>query len=654
MARTSSERTPVIDLFAGPGGLGEGFAAVSRNGEHPFRVALSIEKEEKAHETLKLRSFFRRFAAGEAPEDYYRLLRGEITRDELFEAYPDEADRARAEARYAELGKTPQDQVDDWVREARGQSESWVLLGGPPCQAYSLAGRSRNKGNSSYCPEEDERHFLYQEYLHTIARHRPPVFVMENVKGLLSARVSDEKIVQQILDELATPGLQNGCNEDLEYRIYSLTTGRECEEDDFDPAELVVKAEEHGVPQARHRVILLGVRSDIQIVPERLEKRERVAASTVLDDLPRLRSGLSQRDDDPDQWVEAIRECAEAEWLAHTGKLIDEVPDLIREVLESIEPPARDRGGEFVPGQPRANGDELLKWLRDQRIGGVCNHSTRGHMVSDLHRYLYAACYAQENGRSPCIRHFPDELWPNHASADSGHFSDRFRVQLAHEPSTTVTSHISKDGHYYIHYDPLQCRSLTVREAARLQTFPDNYFFCGPRTSQYVQVGNAVPPYLAMQIGEIVIELLERWQCRTMDRISKERRSWNMSQIKSKDTEPEIAVRSVLHRMGYRFRLHRDDLPGTPDIVLPKYNTVVSVHGCYWHRHPGCQYAYTPKSRVEFWQAKFDENVERDNRDQEALEDLGWNVIVVWECETRDLDSLAQRLDAALSSVDTE
>jgi len=135
-----------------------------------------------------------------------------------------------------------------------------------------------------------------------------------------------------------------------------------------------------------------------------------------------------------------------------------------------------------------------------------------------------------------------------------------------------------------------------------------------------------------------------------VDRISKEHRSWNMSQIKAKDTRPELVVRSLLHRLGYRFRLHRDDLPGTPDIVLPKYNTVIFVHGCYWHRHSACKYAYTPKSRVDFWQAKFDENVARDKRARRALQELGWKVHVVWECETGDLDALAQRLDEVLHS----
>jgi len=118
-----------------------------------------------------------------------------------------------------------------------------------------------------------------------------------------------------------------------------------------------------------------------------------------------------------------------------------------------------------------------------------------------------------------------------------------------------------------------------------------------------------------------------------VDRITKEHRSWNMSRIRSKDTSPEKRVRSFLHRAGFRFRLHVKNLPGSPDIVLPKYRTVIFVHGCFWHRHPGCKYAYTPKSRVDFWQKKFKENVVRDRKNIALLEEKGWKVLIIWECE---------------------
>ncbi len=121
-----------------------------------------------------------------------------------------------------------------------------------------------------------------------------------------------------------------------------------------------------------------------------------------------------------------------------------------------------------------------------------------------------------------------------------------------------------------------------------------------------------------------------------MDRISPEKRSWNMSRIHSKNTTPECIVRSFLHRNGFRFRLHVKNLPGTPDIVLRKYKTVIEVRGCYWHRHEGCKIAATPSSNVDFWSKKFTDNVERDKRTEADLRSLGWNVIVLWECEIKN------------------
>jgi DNA (cytosine-5)-methyltransferase 1 len=151
---------------------------------------------------------------------------------------------------------------------------------------------------------------------------------------------------------------------------------------------------------------------------------------------------------------------------------------------------------------------ELADWLVDDRLDRVLHHETRGHIPDDLGRYLYAATYAEVTGTSPKLSDFPEFLQPAHQNRASGDFADRFRVQVGERPSSTVTSHISKDGHYFIHPDPRQVRSLSVREAARLQTFPDNYFFCGPRTAQYHQVGNAVPPFLALQIARVVRDLV--------------------------------------------------------------------------------------------------------------------------------------------------
>ena len=130
----------------------------------------------------------------------------------------------------------------------------------------------------------------------------------------------------------------------------------------------------------------------------------------------------------------------------------------------------------------------------------------------------------------------------------------------------------------------------------------------------------------------------------SVDRLTPEQRSWNMSRISGKNTGPEMLVRSMLHRLGFRFRLHQKDLPGKPDIVLTGRNTIVLVHGCFWHRHRDCRFSTTPKNNGEFWRRKFKSNVERDVRQFNALTDLGWQVIIVWECETRDPSALAERL----------
>lgn len=134
-----------------------------------------------------------------------------------------------------------------------------------------------------------------------------------------------------------------------------------------------------------------------------------------------------------------------------------------------------------------------------------------------------------------------------------------------------------------------------------------------------------------------------------MDRISKQRRSWNMSRIRSENTSPEKSVRSALHRIGLRFRLHQRKLKGRPDIVLPRFHTVIFVHGCFWHRHPGCRLAYVPKTRIAFWQKKFDDNVSRDRRTCRDLRKSGWRVLVVWECKTTDPSDLAMRIARKLS-----
>lgn len=280
---------------------------------------------------------------------------------------------------------------------------------------------------------------------------------------------------------------------DHEYSIYSLVTAGEPKS--LRPADFIIRSELYGVPQRRHRVILVGVRNDWRNpkpLDHILEKSGPVSVRDALTGMPALRSGISPAGQD--SWDA---------WLSLRTQIASQLGEI------SIDGAQLTRGDHSMSRMDAPRG-EFGNWVIDKRLDQVIQHETRGHMREDLKRYFFAANYAINNGVSPTLRNFPVSLLPLHknVSAESVVFGDRFRVQLSNDPSTTVVSHISKDGHYYIHPDPAQMRSLTVREAARLQSFPDNYYFMGNRTQQYQQVGNAVPPLLATKIALIVHRLI--------------------------------------------------------------------------------------------------------------------------------------------------
>ncbi|MFT4194714.1 DNA cytosine methyltransferase [Ottowia sp.] len=502
----------MIDLFAGPGGLCEGFSSIfDETGARRFAVKVSVEKDPVAHRTLLLRAIFRKFPEGKVPGCYYDYVRGKITR-EAFLGHPeikDAAEQAGKEARCAELGVTPAKEVDGWIREALGMQTDWVLIGGPPCQAYSLAGRSRLRSKDPKKFEADAKHFLYIEYLRIIQEFAPAVFVMENVKGMLNSTNSGKRIFEQILADLKAP------RDDLKYEIRSLVVHKK--EGELAPNDYVIEADDHGIPQSRHRVILFGIRSDVAEAtlalaenPEHFlltKVKKKVGVSAALAGLPALRSRLSKEPDSQEAWIEALREAP----LSLKGWRIPLRSD-IEAAMRKFTKRAEEQttfGAPFIPmdvDPGEAMPKPLRKWYLDAKLGGVLHHETRSHMRSDLHRYMFAACFAATQKYAPDLRNFPPRLLPDHVNVDEETipFKDRFRVQMGKHPSSTVVAHIKKDGHYYIHPDPAQCRSLTAREAARLQTFPDNYFFEGNRTEQYGQIGNAVPPLLAKQIAEII------------------------------------------------------------------------------------------------------------------------------------------------------
>ena len=508
---------PVVDLFSGPGGLAEGFASIrDSNGIPKFPILLSVEMDGAAFRTLRLRAFLRKFPTHFPPE-YYKFLNGLVSEEpDWAKLYPEKWQEASDETLCQKLGTKETDSFMririQQIRDAYG--DRTILLGGPPCQSYSLAGRSRNMGNAHYDCDEDERQSLYQEFSKVLRQLQPAIAVMENVKGMLSARHKNRQVFPDIMNSLQHAGGRN------RYRLYPLSapSGLRSWHEGLNPNDFLVRAEDHGIPQTRHRVFVICIRQDIadMLSRECLPQLEPADKTVSLDDviglMPKLRSRLSKRDDAASWQKSLVESCDE---IRHNMPEMERQHKIkfiraLNRALQSTQgnaPAYRDaKGGVAIPDSCPTL---LSEWITDTNISKLPNNETRGHIREDITRYLYASAFAFTYDKSPKTFDFPEALAPKHSSWNTGTFVDRFRVQLNNRPSTTITSHISKDGHYFIHPDPSQCRSLTVREVARLQTFPDNYFFHGNRTQQYVQVGNAVPPYLAWQIAECVQRVLE-------------------------------------------------------------------------------------------------------------------------------------------------
>ena len=323
---------------------------------------------------------------------------------------------------------------------------------------------------------------------------------------MLSAQIDEVSIFDEIFERMHSPGGKSG----PKYKIVPLIK-TDAEDGEWEPRDFLVRAERLGLPQARHRVILVGIREDLKrSIKPMVAGTPTVTVEDVIRSLPPIRSSLT------DDLVTTWPAYAQSLLLksANYAKSIDETTAdfLINLAGSAREGRDLDVGGRWIAGDVAAIKDAKLdNFIRDPKLKGYIGHHSRGHMKSDLMRYGYAAAFAEVRGHSPRgASEFPEALHPKHKSwLVADRFVDRFKVQRWDSQSSTITSHLAKDGHYFIHPDARQLRSLTVREAARLQTFPDNYIFEGPVGAQRKQVGNAVPPWLAYKIAGVIHDALK-------------------------------------------------------------------------------------------------------------------------------------------------
>jgi len=407
-----------IDLFAGAGGLSEGFLSCG------FLPVAHIEMNPEACLTLKTRACYYYLKKEGRAELYNSYLKGEITRDELYSYVPlsvldSVINRTMSKETMQELYQ----EIDSLMDKQNIKSVD-LIVGGPPCQAYSLVGRAVKSDKM----EEDPRNYLYQLYCRVLKKYQPEMFVFENVPGLLTAK-----------------GGKYFANMKKAFRRFGYVIH-----------DKVLNASDFGVLQNRNRVILIGWKKGTSYkYPDFGKVINDSKVSDIFNDLPFLQAGESGN---------CYKSGGINKYLKETG---------IR------------------------SKNDILTW-----------HIARPHIERDKEIYRHVINAWNKNGIRLKYPDLPDEL-KTHKNTSA--FIDRFKVVASDlSASHTVMAHLSKDGHYFIHPDINQARSITVREAARLQSFPDNYYFEGSRTSAYTQIGNAVPPVMAKGIAKNILLELER------------------------------------------------------------------------------------------------------------------------------------------------
>lgn len=408
----------VIDLFAGGGGLSEGFRS------NEFKFICHIEKDYAACLTLKLRNVYYYLKNLDSLEIYNEYLKDNITFKELLNEIPE---NVIEDVLNYEINDESITEIFNYIDKKIGEDSLDGIIGGPPCQAYSTIGRGKNKHKK----ETDERIYLYEYYIEFLEKYKPKFFIFENVNGLLSFRdFKHRRLLPIILESFDIAG--------------------------YNVKWQIVNTEDYGIAQKRERLFLVGFRKDLNLEKNFFEVLEqyKCQAPTItelFEDLPDIKAGEQKN-----------------------------------EYSKSID------------------SSLVTKEYRDILTDVLTQHISRPNNENDLKIYKLVSD-AKKHGVNLKYNELPEELI-THTNTKS--FLDRYKAIDGDSVSHTVVAHISKDGHYYIHPDSKQNRSISVREAARIQGFPDNYYFETSRTSAFIQIGNAVPPKLSRKLAMSILEIL--------------------------------------------------------------------------------------------------------------------------------------------------
>ncbi len=407
-----------IDLFAGAGGLSEGFI---RSG---FKPIAHVEMNKDACDTLRTRAVYHWLVENDKQNEYYDYLKEEKKEKEKFWSIaPEEIKNSIINS---EISDSSIDSIFSKIDDLANGQEIDLIIGGPPCQAYSIAGRARDPKGM----KEDPRNFLYKHYVKFLKRYQPKMFVFENVPGILSA--NNGEFLQKIFEAVKEAG-------------YNLSI----------PPNKYLNAKDFGVLQDRKRVIIVGWKKEMNLSYPNFDKQENKfqIQDDLFSDLPQLKTG---------------------EGTLGALKYTKETTEYLKQ--------SKIRNG----------------------LDYVTQHIVRPNNENDLEIYKIAV-NEWNNGRRLNYATLPQRLI-KHNNLHS--FTNRFQVVNGSGISHTVVAHIAMDGHYYIHPDKNQNRSISVREAARIQSFPDDFFFEGSRTAAFKQIGNAVPPLMAEKIAQKIREMI--------------------------------------------------------------------------------------------------------------------------------------------------